>query len=160
MSLLDQTLNSIAPVTNDLDADIQAHLDDLTKPQGSLGTLETIAAAYCAARNTTTPAVPSKRIVCFGGDHGVVVEGVSAFPPEVTPQMVMNMLGGGAAINVLAKHAGSDLVIVDMGVNDPLESAPATLRRCKIRSGTDNIAVGPAMTEDEARAALEAGIGY
>jgi nicotinate-nucleotide--dimethylbenzimidazole phosphoribosyltransferase len=114
--------------------------------------------AACAARHTTTPDVPNKRIVCFGGDHGVVVEGVSAFPPEVTPQMVMNMLSGGAAINVLAKHAGSDLVIVDMGINDPLEAAPATLRRCKIRPGTDNIAIGPAMTEDEARAALEAGI--
>ncbi len=158
MSLMDQTLNSITPVTNNLDADLQAHLDDLTKPQGSLGTLETIAATYCAARHTTTPDVPNKRIVCFGGDHGVVVEGVSAFPPEVTPQMVMNMLSGGAAINVLAKHAGSDLVIVDMGINDPLEAAPATLRRCKIRPGTDNIAIGPAMTEDEARAALEAGI--
>ena len=158
MSLLDTTLDGITPITAELNADIQAHLDDLTKPQGSLGTLESIAAAYCAARNTTTPGLPSKRIVCFGGDHGVVVEGVSAFPPEVTPQMVMNMLSGGAAINVLAKHAGSDLLIVDIGVNDPLEAAPAALRRCKIRPGTDNIAVGPAMTEDEARTALEAGI--
>jgi len=158
MSLLDETLNSISPVTTELDADIQAHLDDLTKPQGSLGTLETIAAAYCAASNTISPSVPKKRIVCFGGDHGVVVEGVSAFPPEVTPQMVMNMCSGGAAINVLAKHAGSDLLIVDMGVNDPLEAAPPTLRRCKIRPGTDNIAVGPAMSEDEATMALEAGI--
>jgi len=124
MNLLDETLNTVTPVTTELDADIQTHLDDLTKPQGSLGTLETIAAAYCAARNTTTPSVPKKRIVCFGGDHGVVVEGVSAFPAEVTPQMVMNMLSGGAAINVLANHAGSDLLIVDMGVNDPLMAGP------------------------------------
>ena len=158
MSLLNQTLSAIHPVINDLDGDIRHHLDDLTKPLGSLGTLEAIAAAYCAARHTTTPASPRKRIVCFGGDHGVVVEGVSAFPQEVTRQMVMNMLSGGAAINVLAKHAGSELLIVDMGINDPLEAAPPTLRRCKIRQGTDNIAVGPAMSEDEARAALEAGI--
>ncbi len=158
MSLLDQTLDAIIPVTNERDADIQAHLDDLTKPQGSLGKLESIAAAYCAARNTATPRPPKKRIVCFGGDHGVVAEGVSAFPPEVTPQMVMNMLSGGAAINVLARHADSDLLIVDMGVNDPLEAAPPTLRRCKVRRGTDNIAVGPAMSEDEAKTALEAGI--
>ncbi len=158
MNLLHQTLSAITPVTNVLDSAIQARLDDLTKPQGSLGKLESIAASYCAARDTTTPAMPQKRILCFGGDHGVVVEGISAFPPEVTPQMVMNMLSGGAAINVLARHADSDLLIVDMGVNDPLEAAPPTLRRCKIRQGTDNIAVGPAMSEDEAKTALEAGI--
>ncbi len=158
MTLLDRTLEAITPVTNELDDQIQAHLDDLTKPQGSLGKLESIAAAFCAARNTPTPAIPKKRIVCFGGDHGVVVEGVSAFPPEVTPQMVMNMLAGGAAINVLARHAGSDLLVVDMGVNDPFDGAPETLRRCKVRLGTDNIAVGPAMSGDEARMALESGI--
>ncbi len=158
MSLLQETINNIAPVTNSLNADIQAHLDDLTKPQGSLGTLETIAASYCAARNTTAPRLPNKRIVCFGGDHGVVAEGVSAFPAEVTPQMVMNMLMGGAAINVLARHAGSDLLIVDIGVNDPIADAPPSLHRCKIRPGTDNIAQGPAMSEEEAQAAVEAGI--
>jgi len=158
MTLLNDTLTAIAPVTDELDNAIQAHLDDLTKPPGSLGTLEQLAAAYCRIRHTTQPALPVKRIVCFGGDHGVVAEGISAFPSEVTPQMVMNMLNGGAAINVLARNAGSDLLIVDMGVNDPLSEAPATLRRFKVRSGTDNIAVGPAMSEDEARAALGAGI--
>jgi nicotinate-nucleotide--dimethylbenzimidazole phosphoribosyltransferase len=158
MSLLEQTIDAIAPVTNNLDDAIKAHLDDLTKPQGSLGTLESIAAAYCAARGTSTPEIPKKRIVCFGGDHGVVAEGISAFPPEVTPQMVMNMLGGGAAINVLTRHANCDLQVVDIGVNDPLDAAPDTLKRFKVRSGTDNIAVGPAMSEDEARKALEVGI--
>ncbi len=158
MTTLENTLKTILPTTDILDGKIQAHLDDLTKPKGSLGTLEDIAAAYCKARGTVAPALPRKRIYCFGGDHGVVAEGISAFPATVTPQMVMNMLHGGAAINVLAKHAESDLVIVDMGVNDPLEDAPENLCRRKIRSGTDNMATGPAMTETDARKALEVGI--
>ena len=158
MTMLETTLNAIVPVTDELDVAIQARLDDLTKPPGSLGTLESIATQYCRARLTTAPTLPHKRIYCFGADHGVVAEGISAFPAEVTPQMVMNMLGGGAAINVLSEHANSELVIVDMGVNDPLADAPPALRRHKIRPGTDNIAKGPAMTETEAVAALEVGI--
>jgi nicotinate-nucleotide--dimethylbenzimidazole phosphoribosyltransferase len=158
MTVLNDTLTKIAPVDETLSGAIQAHLDDLTKPQGSLGLLEAVVTRYCKARNTASPATPTKRIVCFGADHGVCEEGISAFPAEVTPQMVMNMLGGGAAINAFTKHVGSDLVIVDMGVNDPLSDAPDTLKRCKIRSGTGNIAKGPAMTEAEAQAALEAGI--
>jgi nicotinate-nucleotide--dimethylbenzimidazole phosphoribosyltransferase len=158
MTRLGQTLDAIVPVADTLDDAIQTHLDDLTKPLGSLGTLESLATTFCRARGTATPALPTKRIVCFGGDHGVVAEGISAFPAEVTPQMVMNMLSGGAAINVLARNADSDLLIVDMGVNDPLDAAPESLRRCKVRPGTDNIAVGPAMSQEEAQTALAAGI--
>jgi nicotinate-nucleotide--dimethylbenzimidazole phosphoribosyltransferase len=158
MTLLNDTLTKIVPVDGTLNDAIQAHLDDLTKPQGSLGALESIVTHYCKARNTTSPKTPPKRIVCFGGDHGVCEEGISAFPAEVTPQMVMNMLGGGAAINVLSKHVGADLQVVDIGVNDPLSGAPDTLKRCKVRSGCANIAKGPAMTETEATAALEVGI--
>ncbi len=155
---LTQTLAAIQPVSNALAPAIQARLDDLTKPPGSLGMLEAVARRYCMIRATLTPGIPRKRIVCFGADHGVVAEGVSAFPAEVTAQMIRNMLGGGAAINVLARHAGADLRIVDIGVNDPLDGAPSTLCRRKIRSGTGNIAIGPAMTQDEARKALEVGI--
>lgn len=87
----------------------------------------------------------------------MAVEGVSAYPQEVTPQMVRNMLAGGAAVNVLAGHAGAELAVIDIGVADPLTDAPGLIRR-KIRSGTDNIAAGPAMSLEEARQAVETGI--
>ena len=157
MSLLDTTREAVKPVDTSRAPEIQAHLDDLTKPPGSLGVLEEIALRYCLIRGTTTPAVPKKKIFTFAGDHGVVDEGVSAFPKEVTPQMVRNMLAGGAAVCVLAKHAGADVAVVDMGVADPLDDAPGLLRH-KIADGTRNMAHGPAMTEDETRRAVEVGI--
>ncbi len=154
---VNDTLNAIVPVDTSVTDAVQAHLDDLTKPQGSLGHLEAIAMAYCRARGTTAPACHRKRIIAFAADHGVTAEGVSAFPAEVTPQMVMNMLAGGAAINVLARHAGADLRVVDIGVNDPLDSADSTLCRYKVRNGTANIAQGPAMTEEEMYRAVAVG---
>lgn len=154
---LDETLRSITPVDCGMEAAVRAHLDDLTKPPGSLGRLEQIALQYCLVQGTVKPTLGKKRICCFAGDHGVADEGVSAYPREVTPQMVRNMLAGGAAINVLSRHAGADLVVVDVGVADPLEGAPGLCRR-KVRSGTDNIATGPAMSVDEASAALATGI--
>jgi nicotinate-nucleotide--dimethylbenzimidazole phosphoribosyltransferase len=136
---------------------IQAHLDDLTKPQGSLGRLEELARQYCLIHRTASPRRGRTRIVCFAGDHGVAREGVSAYPQAVTPQMVHNMLAGGAAINVLARHVSADLVVVDMGVADPLDGAVGLCRR-KVRLGTDNIAEGPAMSVAEATRAVESGI--
>jgi nicotinate-nucleotide--dimethylbenzimidazole phosphoribosyltransferase len=106
---------------------------------------------------TTTPRLGKKRIIAFAGDHGVAAEGVSAFPSEVTPQMVHNMLAGGAAINVLAKHVGADLLVVDIGVADPLEDASGLVRK-KVKAGTDNISTGPAMTEEEAIQAIQVGV--
>ena len=157
MNQLERTVKSIGPLDPALNSGIQAHLDDLTKPQGSLGRLEELAAQFCRIRGTVAPKLGRKRIYCFAGDHGVADEGVSAFPKEVTPQMVFNMLGGGAAINVLTRHVGADLVVVDMGVASPLENVPGLCGR-KIRGGTDNIAKGPAMTRAEAEAALNVGI--
>ncbi len=157
MSLLERTLASVAPVDRGLIPAVEAHLDDLTKPPKSLGRLEELALRYCLATNTAQPSLGRKKIFCFAGDHGVADEGVSAFPKSVTPQMVRNMLAGGAAVNVLSRHAGAELEVVDMGVDDPLEHAPGLCRR-KIRGGTSNIALGPAMSADEARRALEAGI--
>jgi nicotinate-nucleotide--dimethylbenzimidazole phosphoribosyltransferase len=148
---------AIAPLDRSLEPAIQAHLDDLTKPRGSLGRLEEIALRYCLIRQTTRPALGKKRICCFAGDHGVAAEGVSAFPAEVTPQMVRNMLAGGAAINALSRHIGAELVVVDMGVNDPLADAPG-LCRMKVRSGTANMAKGPAMSVAEAEAAVMNGV--
>ncbi len=154
---LEQALQSIVPVNRELIPAIEAHLADLTKPLGSLGQLEALAQRYCLATHTLTPQTGRKKIFCFAGDHGVVEEGVSAFPKAVTPQMVRNMLAGGAAVNVLSRHAGAELEVVDMGVDDPLEEAPGLCRR-KIRGGTDNIARGPAMSVAEATRALETGI--
>lgn len=151
-----QILSSIRPVDMSLTSAVQAHIDDLTKPPGSLGRLEEIALKYAVATGTTSPVLSKKKIFCFAGDHGVAAEGVSAFPAEVTPQMVYNMLGGGAAINVLSRHAGADLEVVDMGVKHDFAAHPM-LRSCKVRHGSANMAQGPAMTLDETLQALVAG---
>lgn len=157
MKTLEQTIKAIRPLDNAMRPKVQAHLDDLTKPQGSLGRLEELAMSYCLIQGTPQPKLGAKRICCFAGDHGVAAEGVSAFPKEVTPQMVFNMLAGGAAINVLTRHVNAELVVVDVGVAASMENAAGLCHR-KIRGGTDNIAVGPAMTVAEAEAALTVGI--
>jgi len=152
-----KVIDSIAPADQTIKRAVQAHLDNLTKPRGSLGRLEEIALRYCLATGTIKPVLGKKKIFCFACDHGVVAEGVSAYPKEVTPQMVMNMLAGGAAVSVLTRHVGAELLVIDMGVDDPLAQAPGLCRK-KIRSGTGNIACGPAMTVDEAWRAIETGI--
>lgn len=157
MSLLEDTMATVAPADRSLEPAVWAHLDHLTKPPRSLGRLEELALRYCLATGTVSPELGQKAIFCFAGDHGVADEGVSAYPKSVTPQMVRNMLAGGAAVNALARHAGAELTIVDIGVDDPLDDAPGLCRR-KIRCGTRNIAQGPAMTPDEARRAVEVGI--
>ena len=140
-----------------LEPEICAHLDNLTKPPGSLGELEDLATRYCLMTDTISPRMGKKRIITFAGDHGVANEGVSAFPREVTPQMVYNMLAGGAGINVLARHVGADLQVVDIGVADPLEGASKIVRR-KVKPGTDNMSRGPAMNSEEAVKAIQVGM--
>jgi len=157
MNLVEQTIQAIVPVDQKLEPAVRAHLDQLTKPPKSLGRLEDIAAQYCLATNTATPEMGKKRIFTFAGDHGVAAEGVSAYPSAVTPQMVRNMLAGGAAVNALARHVAAEVRVIDIGVNDPLTEAPGLIRR-KIKSGTDNIARGPAMSPEEALQAMEVGI--
>ena len=149
-------LASINPVDMSLTPAVQARLDDLTKPKGSLGRLEQIAMKYAIATGTAEPVLNRKKVFCFAADHGVAAEGVSAFPAEVTPQMVYNMLSGGAAINVLARHAGADLEVVDMGVRHDFPDH-SMLRRRKVGPGTSNIADGPAMTVDQALQAVMTG---
>jgi nicotinate-nucleotide--dimethylbenzimidazole phosphoribosyltransferase len=158
MGPLDETVASIAPMDRLLEPAVRGHLDNLTKPPGSLGRLEDLAAQFCLATGTTSPTVGRKRIVTFAGDHGVAAEGVSAYPAEVTPQMVRNMLAGGAAVNVLARHVGAEVQVVDIGVNDPLADAPGLIA-AKVRAGTRNFAEGPAMAVEEATRAIEVGIG-
>jgi nicotinate-nucleotide--dimethylbenzimidazole phosphoribosyltransferase len=157
MRLLDQTIQGIAPVDRSLEPRIRRHLDSLTKPPGSLGYLEELAVRYCLATNMLRPTIGKKVIFTFAGDHGVAEEGVSAYPKAVTPQMVRNMLSGGAAINVLGRHAAVDIQVVDIGVDDPLQDAKGLISR-KIRPGTANMAKGPAMSLDEACRAVETGI--
>ncbi|NTV98361.1 MAG: nicotinate-nucleotide--dimethylbenzimidazole phosphoribosyltransferase [Chlorobiaceae bacterium] len=156
MQKLHDLLGRIRPADLSLRAGAQAHLDDLTKPRGSLGRLEEIAMKYVLAAGTSSPVLKKKKICCFAADHGVAVEGVSAFPAEVTPQMVYNMIGGGAAINVLTRHAGIDLDVVDMGVNHDFPDLPGLIKR-KVRPGSANMAEGPAMSEDEALKSILSG---
>ncbi|MDD5309555.1 MAG: nicotinate-nucleotide--dimethylbenzimidazole phosphoribosyltransferase [Deltaproteobacteria bacterium] len=157
MELLKRTIGEVRHPDMAVEKEAREHLDLLTKPRGSLGRMEDLAAKYCLITGTARPTLGPKRICTFAGDHGVVGEGVSAYPAQVTQQMVHNMLGGGAAINVLARHVNADLVVVDVGVDDPLAGAKGLARR-KVRSGTANIADGPAMDEKDAVAALEVGI--
>ena len=135
----------------------QKRLDNLTKPLGSLGRLEEIAKQVVAITGMKNPQLKNKVIITMAGDHGVVEEGVSAYPKEVTPQMVYNFLKGGAGINVLARHVGAKVMVVDMGVAVDLDKHPSLIAK-KINYGTKNISKGPAMTEKEAVAAVEAGI--
>jgi nicotinate-nucleotide--dimethylbenzimidazole phosphoribosyltransferase len=134
------------------------HHDHLTKPRGSLGRLEEMGVRLCAIARICPPPVPEPvTVAVFAGDHGVVVEGVTPWPQEVTAQMVANFCAGGAAINVLARNAAAKVVVVDVGVAADLPAeAPGLLRRT-VRRGTRNMALEAAMTGEEACAALEVG---
>ncbi|HTP86426.1 MAG TPA: nicotinate-nucleotide--dimethylbenzimidazole phosphoribosyltransferase [Bryobacteraceae bacterium] len=147
---------NIQPIDPHWMATAERHQRDLTKPPGSLGRLEAIANRCAAIFGSLTPPVDAARIVIFAADHGVAEEGVSAYPREVTAQMVLNFLNGGAAINALAQAAGIDLAVVDAGVATPLTDAPGLIRH-HIADGTRNFTREPAMTEAEMNEALEAG---
>ena len=133
------------------------HHDRLTKPRGSLGRIEAIGVRLAAITGSCPPPVPAPAAVAvFAGDHGVLAEGVTPWPQDVTAQMVQNFLAGGAAINVLARHADARVVVVDVGVATELDAAPGLERR-KVRAGTGNIAEEPAMAIDEATRAMDTG---
>src|SRR5512136_1261207 len=116
MNRLDDILKRIQPVDGSRAVAIQARLDNLTKPQGSLGRLEELARRYCLITGKDKPVLKNKIIFTFASDHGVAGEGVSAYPKEVTSQMVLNFLRGGAGVNVLARHCRTRVIVVDMGV--------------------------------------------
>lgn len=155
MSTLQSTLARIKPVSRSRMEEVQAHINCQTKPQGSLGRLEEIARRYVAA--TGRKDIRKKTVFTFAGDHGVAAEGVSAFPREVTTQMVLNFLAGGAGINALARHAGAEVLVVDMGVDHDFGPLDGLLDR-KVDYGTANLATGPAMSRQQALQCLEAGI--
>jgi nicotinate-nucleotide--dimethylbenzimidazole phosphoribosyltransferase len=134
-----------------------ARLNSLTKPLGSLGRLEEIAIRLVEIREEERPRFAKKVIFTLAADHGVTVEGVSAYPKAVTRQMVLNFLAGGAAINVLSRHGGIEVVVVDIGVEGDLGEA-AGLVHAKVGRGTRNMAREPAMNEAELHSALCVGI--
>ncbi len=139
----------------------RARLDDLTKPPGSLGRLEDLAASLAAITGRLDPPLRRKVVFTLAADHGVAAEGVSAYPQEVTRQMVLNFLRGGAAINVLARGAGAEVIVADLGVAGAIEIPPGATPRFrdrKIRPGTANMARGPAMSRGEAERAVETGM--
>ena len=155
MTQLAALLASIAPPSADGESAARRHLDSLTKPPGSLGRLEEIALRLAVLRGRT-PEVARPVIFTFAADHGVVAEGVSAYPQVVTAQMVENFLRGGAAVNVLARQAGACVVVANFGVATPLPRSPELIE-CPIGPGTNNIAVGPAMQREQAVLAIETG---
>jgi len=152
-----EKLAAIQPLKEEFFSLAQNRLDSLTKPQGSLGQLEEIAKQYVAIVENLTPQIGKKIIYVFAADHGVVAEGVSAYPKEVTSQMVYNFLRGGAGINVLARQAKAQVVVVDVGVDHDFGIIPGLVNR-KVARGTRNIAQGPAMTKEEAWEALNVGL--
>jgi nicotinate-nucleotide--dimethylbenzimidazole phosphoribosyltransferase len=155
MTPLRRLLDAVRPAVPGPAVDAQRHLDELTKPPGSLGRLEEIALRLATLRGGP-PRVDRPVVFTFAADHGVVAEGVSAYPQVVTGQMVENFARGGAAINVLARQAGARVVVADFGVIGPVPAAQG-LVSCPIAAGTANMARGPAMTREQATLAIERG---
>ncbi len=154
---LQHTIGAIEPADRTCLKRAQARLDRLTKPVGSLGRLEELAARYVAMTREERPKVPRAAIFTFAADHGVTSEGVSAYPSAVTPQMVLNFLRGGAAVNVLASHVGAEVRVVDIGVAHEFGPLPNLIAR-KVAHGTNNFSQRPALSRADAVKALEVGI--
>lgn len=150
---------AVRPLDDAAAADAAALQDRLTKPRGSLGRLEVLGTQLAAIAGACPPPPPRPAaVVVFAADHGVVAQGVTPWPQEVTAQMVLNFAAGGAAINVLARQAGASVTVVDVGVATPLpDDLPPVVLRRNVRAGTRDLTVEPAMTADECRAALDVG---
>jgi nicotinate-nucleotide--dimethylbenzimidazole phosphoribosyltransferase len=157
MKLLKHTVEHIEEILIDPQGEIKAKFKMLAIPEGSLGRLEELATIYASVKGDAAYTIQYKKIFTMAGDHGVAEEGVSAFPQQVTTQMVKNFLEGGAAINVLARHIGAKVIVVDCGVASHLETMPC-LKIKKTGPGTRNMTVGPAMSREEAIHSIEAGI--
>jgi nicotinate-nucleotide--dimethylbenzimidazole phosphoribosyltransferase len=154
---LSHLITQIKPLSAAWFTKAKERLDSLTKPPGSLGRLEELAARYVCMREELLPVLEKKRVVVFAADHGVVAEGVSAYPQEVTYQMVYNFLRGGAGINVLARHVGAEVEVVDIGVNYDFEPDIGVISR-KVAYGTRNLAQESALTREEAARAVWVGV--
>jgi nicotinate-nucleotide--dimethylbenzimidazole phosphoribosyltransferase len=157
MRRLNRILDAIQPPDDHGRLVTQQRLDRLTKPPGSLGRLEELAVWHVRAKGKVKSPPLKKVVFTFAADHGVTEEGVSAYPKTVTTEMVSNFLRGGAAINVLARHVGAEVRVVDIGVDDSCEALPGLIHR-KIARGTRNMARGPAMSRTQAETAIGTGI--
>ncbi len=156
-SLFDAAVANIGPLATEALVEATVLHDRLTKPRGALGRLEDLGIRLAGIAGVCPPPLPSPAAVAvFAGDHGVLAQGVSPWPQEVTAQMVANFCAGGAAINVIARQTGAQVVVVDVGVASVLDESPGLLRR-KVRPGTADFTVESAMSVDEARAALDVG---
>jgi nicotinate-nucleotide--dimethylbenzimidazole phosphoribosyltransferase len=154
---LEEIVKEIKPLDEAAMRSARARQDRLTKPPGSLGRLEELSIQLAGIQADPFPSVKRKAIIVMAADHGVTLEGVSAYPSDVTAQMVLNFLRGGAAINVLARQAEARVTVVDIGVAAEFEPMPGLIQR-KIMHGTRNLAQGPAMTREEAEQAVQAGV--
>ncbi len=157
MNKINQVIASIRPLDEKAMADARSRQDNLTKPLGSLGQLESVSIQVAGIMRNSRPHIVHKVIFTLAGDHGVTQEGVSAYPSEVTPQMVFNFLRGGAGINVLARHMGARVDVAELGVASDL-GKHSDLKDKKVAMGTRNMARESAMTREEAIRAIEAGI--
>ncbi|MCK5803267.1 MAG: nicotinate-nucleotide--dimethylbenzimidazole phosphoribosyltransferase [Lentisphaeria bacterium] len=157
MNTLDACIAAITPPDADMRAAAEQRLRDQARPAGSLGMMEPIAARLAGIAGKMDVRLDKKVIVTCAGDHGIVEEGVSLFPAEVTPQMVYNFVNGGASINVLGRHVGATVCVADIGVNHTFP-ADLPIFHKKVRFGTANFAREPAMSRAEAVRCLEAGI--
>jgi len=154
---------ALGPLDATAMTEAQEHLDQLTKPTGSLGRLEELVVHLAGIIGRADAPLDRRHIVVFAGDHGVTARGVSAYPAAVTPMMVANFVAGGAAINVLARQVGARVTVVDVGV---ASAVPATGRgrgggrliRARVADGTADLSAGPAMTETQARRAIDVGL--
>ncbi|MPQ98067.1 nicotinate-nucleotide--dimethylbenzimidazole phosphoribosyltransferase [Modestobacter sp. I12A-02628] len=156
--MLGETIAAVRPRDAVAEQNARARLDVMTKPPGSLGLLEDVAAQLAGTAGRCPAPLPGPAAVAvFAGDHGVHAQGVTPWPQEVTGQMVANIVAGGAVVNAFAAQLGAEVLVVDVGVSAPLQPAPGLLGR-RVRSGTADLSAGPAMTVEEARRAVEVGI--
>jgi len=154
---LEEALRRIGPLDGKAMAAARSRQDTLTKPPGALGRLEELSVRIAGITGRAMPSIAEKAVVTMAADHGVALEGVSAYPREVTPQMVLNFLRGGAGINVLASHVGARVIVVDMGVASDLAAHPDLVSR-KVGPGTRNMTEGPAMSREQAVQSIETGL--
>lgn len=158
MALIAQTIAAIAPTDPSARGAAAERLDRMTKPRGSLGRVEDVAITLAGIAGACPPPVPEPAAVAvFAADHGVHAQGVTPWSQEVTGQMVSNFLAGGAVVNAFARQLGADVCVVDVGVRAPLDAVPGLLSR-RVAAGTADLTVGPALTREHARAAVEVGI--
>lgn len=153
---INKSIKQITSVPKNHTEAIQNQLNNLTKPLGSLGILEDLVIQFGNIQNTNSPNINKKRVYVFAADHGIAEENVSAYPSSVTPQMVLNFINNGAAINVLSKHFNSEIIVVDVGVNFDFKKNSRLLDK-KIAKGTKNFLKEPAMSRKQAIKSLEAG---